>query len=384
MQKQILKGDILLNYPYESMDHFLSLIKESAADPAVISIKISLYRIDRKSKLAEHLISAAENGKDVTVLMELRARFDEQNNIEWAERLEEAGCKVNYGFEGFKVHAKVCLITRREKNRLQYITQIGTGNYNEKTAALYSDLSLLTANQGIGRDAALFFKNMSISNLNGTYSQLLVAPSNFKRFILALIEGEIDKTRRGRPASILFKLNSLTDRDILDKLSEASRAGVQVRLLIRGICCILPGIPERTENISITNIVGRFLEHARIYVFGTEREAQVYIASADLMTRNTQRRVETACPILDEKIRKRILDILKIQLQDNVKARTLLPDGTYQPILPEDGVRMNSQEYFIEEARKNVPVNMEKSGALREFYALVRKRFRVKRDLWPE
>jgi polyphosphate kinase len=242
--KQILKGDILLNYPYETMDHFLSLINEAAADPAVLSIKISLYRIDRKSKLAEHLIAAAENGKEVTVLMELRARFDEQNNIEWAERLEEAGCTVIYGFEGFKVHAKICLITRRDKNRLQYITQLGTGNYNEKTAALYSDLSLLTANQDIGKDAALFFKNMSVSNLNGTYSQLLVAPANFKRMILALIDGEIDKVRRGRPAGILFKLNSLTDRDILDKLSQASRAGVEVKLIVResaASCRAFPG-----------------------------------------------------------------------------------------------------------------------------------------------
>ena len=353
MLRQAMSRDILLHFPYESIEPFLRLIKEAAFDPAVISIKITLYRIDKKSRLAEYLIAAAESGKDVTVLMELRARFDEQNNIEWAERLEEAGCKVNYGFEGYKVHSKICLITRREKNKIQHITQFGTGNYNEKTAALYTDLSLITSNMELGRDAVLFFKNMSLSNLQGHYSHLLVAPSEFKRFMLALMDGEIDKAINGKPASLLFKFNSLTDREILDKLSQASRAGVQVQLIVRGICCIVPGIPGLTNNITVTSIVGRFLEHPRIYVFGTEEDMQVYISSADLMTRNTERRVEIACPILDEKIQKRILEILQIQLADNVKARRLLPDKSYESVSPNSDVPLNSQEYFMKEAIKN-------------------------------
>lgn len=350
MIKKVMDRDILLHYPYESIEPFLRLIKEAAFDPGVVSIKITLYRIDKKSRLAELLIDAADNGKEVTVLMELRARFDERNNIEWAERLEESGCKVIYGFEGFKVHSKICLITRSEKNKIQYITQFGTGNYNEKTAALYSDLSLITADMDLGQDAVLFFKNMSIANLYGHYSHLLVAPSEFKRFMLALMEGEIDKAHNGRPASLLFKLNSLTDRDILDKLYQASQAGVRVRLIVRGICCILPGIPGKTENITVTSIVGRFLEHARIYAFGVEGDMQIYISSADLMTRNTERRVEIACPILDKEIQKRILHILEIQLADNVKARRLLPDKSYEHVPQEGSPPVNSQEYFMKEA----------------------------------
>ncbi len=350
--KQVLSRDILLSYPYESMEPFLQLIKESAADPAVISIKITLYRLDIKSRLAQYLIDAAENFKDVTVIMELRARFDEQNNIEWAERLEEAGCKVIYGFKDYKVHSKLCLITRHERNRLQYITQIGTGNYNEKTSKLYADLSLITANRDIGRDANEFFKNMLISNIEGRYTHLLVAPYWLKPSIVSHIDAEIDKAKTGRPCGIIMKMNSLTDRDILDKLSEASNAGVKVELIIRGICCLIPGIPGRTENISVTSILGRFLEHSRIYCFGSGEETKMFIASADLMTRNTERRIEVACPVLDDQIKFRILDILKMQLAENIQAWYLKPNGNYLK-KQYDGEQLNCQEYFMKKARSS-------------------------------
>jgi len=349
MLRRVSKSDLLLFYPYESMEPFLKLVKEAAADPAVLSIKISLYRIDKKSKLAEQLIAAAENGKDVTVLMELRARFDEQNNIDWAERLEEAGCRVIYGFEGFKVHAKICLITRKDKNRFQYFTQIGTGNYNEKTAKIYSDFSLMTSNRAIGNDAVSFFKNMSLANLNGGYNQLLVAPADFKKSILALIDGEIEKQKQGEAAAVLFKINSMTDRDILDKLSQASTAGVAVKLIVRGICCILPDIGGFSENIEIVSIVGRYLEHSRVYCFGAGRDMKMYISSADMMTRNTERRVEIACPILDGAVKLRIQDILNAQMRDNVKARRLLSSGDYENVSSGE-CPFNSQDHFMDMA----------------------------------
>ena len=368
MISQIARKDILLYYPYDSMEPFLRLVREASVDPSVISIKMTLYRIDKKSKLAEHLITAAENGKDVMVLMELRARFDEQNNIDWAERLEESGCKVMFGFEGIKVHAKICLITRRDKNRLQYITQLGTGNYNEKTAKLYSDYSLMTANMKIGSDAALFFKNMSIANLDGQYGELLVAPRSFKSSIMALMDGEIEKQRSGKPAGILFKLNSLTDRDILDKLSQASRAGVPVRMIVRGICCILPGIPDKTENITVNSIVGRFLEHARVYCFGSEDDMRIYISSADLMTRNTERRVELACPILDDSVKASILSNLKAQLSDNTKARRIQSDGSYAYISVPGDAPVNSQELAM---HNSVRSTREKPSDYRELLKTV-------------
>ncbi|MEA4933946.1 MAG: polyphosphate kinase 1, partial [Lawsonibacter sp.] len=345
--------DSLLYYPYESMEPFLRLVKEASEDPAVLSIQITLYRIDTNSRLAAYLIEAAEKGKVVTVLMELRARFDEQNNIAWAERLEEAGCRILYGFDGMKVHSKICLITRREKNKLQYITQIGTGNYSEKTARLYSDFSLMTVSEEIGRDAMLFFKNMSIANLNGEYSTLLVAPGGFKRRILGLIDLEIQKALSGTPAQLLFKMNSLTDREIIDKLQAASQVGVRVILIVRGICCILPGVPTLTENISVTSVVGRFLEHARVYSFGEGEQAQVYLASADLMTRNTERRVEIACPVLDAELKRRVLHILQIQRSDHAKARMLLPDGNYGAAAPNGEKVLDCQQYFMDEATRN-------------------------------
>ena len=287
---QVSRRDILLSYPYESMRPLLNLLKEAAADPEVVSIKITLYRIAHQSVLAEHLADAAENGKEVTVLMELRARFDEENNIEWAQRLEEAGCQVLYGLDGFKVHSKICLITRRSAGKIHYITQIGTGNYNEKTARLYTDLALLTADQRIGEDAAAFFRNLSLSNLHGEYKRLWVAPANFKQSILALADGEIAKVKAGKEARIMVKCNAFTDKELMEKFIDASMAGVKIRLIVRGICCLTPQIPGLTENIQIISIVGRFLEHSRIYAFGTGEETRVFIASGDMMTRNTQRR----------------------------------------------------------------------------------------------
>ncbi|SHO50797.1 polyphosphate kinase 1 [Anaerocolumna xylanovorans] len=348
---QCKKKDILLFFPYDQMEPFLQLLRESAEDPAVISIKITIYRLSRNSRIIDYLCDAAENNKEVTVLMELKARFDEKNNIEWAERLEEAGCTVIYGFEGFKVHSKICLITRRDRNKVFYITQVGTGNYNERTAKLYSDLSLITANQELGQEASEFFKNMSIANLQGNYNNLFVAPYFFKDNIIALIDYEIDKARRGEETCIIMKSNSLTDRDIMNKLSQASQAGVEVKLIIRGICCLLPGIKGKTENITVYSIVGRFLEHSRIYSFGRGKDARLYISSADMMTRNTRRRVEIACPIVDEDIRERLYHILDVMLSDTVKARKLDESGNYFK-LDGDSTPLDAQQSFIGEAMR--------------------------------
>lgn len=332
--KTALQRDVLLSYPYESMEPFLQMIREAANDPPVLSVRITIYRLASKAKLVEYLCAAAENGKDVTVLIELRARFDEQNNIDWSERLEEAGCKIIYGFEDYKVHSKICLITRRERGGVRYITQVGTGNYNEKTARQYTDVSLVTSSESIGMDAAQFFNNMAMSNLNGRYNRLLVAPTSLKNNILSLMDGEIAK---GSDGYILLKFNSLTDIDMIEKLHEASCAGVTVEMIIRGICCLLPGVPGKTENITVTSIVGRFLEHSRIYVFGCGENEKMYISSADLMTRNTERRVEIACPIDSPAVRARLHDILFAMQHDTVKARVLQPDGSYQkkPTVPE-------------------------------------------------
>lgn len=297
MKQQIRQRDILLFYPYHSMQPFLNLLKEAAWDKSVVSINITLYRLARNSQVVKYLVEAAENGKNVTVLVELRARFDEKNNIEWAKVLEEAGCRIVYGQEGFKCHSKICLITYQERNTISYITQIGTGNYNEKTAGLYTDFCLMSANEELGQNAAAFFSNMLIGNLEESYSRLLIAPYDMKKGLLRLIDNEIAKGKNGR---IIIKTNSITERDLIDKLSEASCAGVQIDLIVRGICCILPGIPEKTENIRVTSIVGRFLEHSRIYCFGKGEARQIYISSADIMTRNQQRRVEIAAPILSK------------------------------------------------------------------------------------
>ena len=352
MLKQVKKQDILLFYPYESMDPFLKLIKDASADPNVMTIKITIYRLAKKARLVEYLCAAAENGKEVTVLIELRARFDEQNNIDWSERLEEAGCRVIYGFDGYKVHSKICLITYRNRNEIQYITQVGTGNYNEKTAAMYTDLSLMTADPRIGQDAAEFFKNMSIGNLQGNYQYLIVSPVSLKSSILQMMDEEIQKGKDGR---IVMKMNSVTDVDFIRKVSEASCAGVRVDLIVRGICCILPGVPEYTENVRVMSVVGRYLEHPRIFSFGTGKDQKIYIGSADMMTRNTEKRVEVACPVLDEQIRRQINHDLKIMLSDNVKARVMQKDGTYTKRKIKDessGKMIDSQAVFMEEALK--------------------------------
>ncbi len=350
--KAALQRDILLSYPYESMEPFLQMIREAANDPAVLAIRITIYRLASKAKLVEYLCAAAENGKDVTALIELRARFDEQNNIDWSERMEEAGCKIIYGFEDYKVHSKICLITRRERGAVRHITQVGTGNYNEKTAKQYTDVSLITADERIGQDAGAFFNNMALGNLSGHYSRLFVAPTSLKNNILALMDEQIAK---GKDGYILLKFNSLTDIDVIAKLQEASCAGVTVEMIVRGICCLLPGVPSHTENITVTSIVGRFLEHSRIYVFGRGDEEKMYISSADLMTRNTERRVEIACPIDDPAVRTRLHDILYAMQHDTVKARVLQPDGTYckkpavqDPICAQDLLMQQA----IENARK--------------------------------
>lgn len=378
--QQVDRKDILLSYPYESMRPLITMLQEAASDPEVVSIKITLYRIARQSVLAEHLIEAAENGKDVTVLMELRARFDEENNIEWAQRLEEAGCQVIYGMEGYKVHSKICLITRRTKQGIRYITQIGTGNYNEKTAKLYTDLAILTANQQIGEDAAAFFRNLSLSNLNGEYHNLWVAPVNFKQNILRLADEEIEKAKAGREARIQVKCNSFTDRELIEKMIDASMAGVKVKLVIRGICCLTPQIPGMTDNIQIISIVGRFLEHSRIYTFGAGEDVKVFIASGDMMTRNTERRVEVACPIYDRAIKKRLLDMMDILLRDNVKAREQFADGRYILRTPLNSPPLNSQEYFMQEALrppeepKAVPSKAKTAKQRHSFFSFLHRR----------
>ena len=322
------------------------MIKEASVDPNVLTIKITIYRLAKKTRLVEYLCAAAENGKEVTVLIELRARFDEQNNIDWSERLEEAGCRVIYGFEGYKVHSKICLITYRNKNDIRYITQIGTGNYNEKTAKMYTDYSLLTASQNIGEDAAIFFKNMSIGNLDGVYRHLIVSPTSLKQNVLMMMDEEIKKGEDGR---ILMKMNSVTDKDFMNKVAEASKAGVKIDLIVRGICCILPGIEGETENLTVTSIVGRYLEHPRVFVFGTGADQKVYIGSADMMTRNTEKRVEVACPIYDEVIKRHLVKDLEIMLADNVKARVMLSDGTYAK-KPAGDRKINAQEFFMKRA----------------------------------
>lgn len=330
MMERVMSQDILLSYPYEQMEPFLQLVREAALDPRVISIKITIYRLASRAKLVDYLRTAAENGKEVTVLMELRARFDEANNINWAESLEDAGCTVIYGIQDYKVHSKVCLITMMDNTGIKHITQIGTGNYNEKTAALYTDLSLMTADNEIGNDAAVYFKNMAIANLEGKYHQLMVAPNSMKNRILSLIRGETAKAQQGRPARIIVKINSLTDRETIDALKDASQAGVKVEMIIRGICCLLPGVEGYTDNIHIISVVGRFLEHSRVYCFGEGDDMQMYISSADFMTRNLNRRVEVACPVKDKRIRKKIMDILELMQKDNVKARRLRYDGIYE------------------------------------------------------
>lgn len=354
MMGEVFEKDVLLHFPFESMKPFLQLIKEASNNPNVKAIKMTLYRISKESKLAGYLINAAENGKEVTVLMELRARFDEENNIEWAQKLEEAGCRVIYGTDRFKVHSKICLITYKDEDKFKYITQIGTGNYNEKTAKIYTDLSFMTSDEEIGVDADKFFKNMAMGNLSGIYKKLWVAPIGFKRNIIASIEEEIKKCEEGQTGTVIIKCNSFTDKDIIKTLIRASEKGVQVTLIVRGICCLIPGVTGKTDNIKVISIVGRFLEHSRIYAFGSKEERKIYISSGDMMTRNTEHRVEISCPIVSEKSKEKIEHILEVIMKDNVKARILQNDKKYIKLLSkEDEESINSQLTFMKEALEN-------------------------------
>ncbi len=362
MIRQIRKKDILLSYPYESMEPFLKLLKEASTDPSVVTIKITIYRLSKKARLVEYLCAAAENGKEVTVLIELRARFDEQNNIDWSERLEDAGCRVIYGFENYKVHSKICLITCKTRNGYQYITQIGTGNYNEKTAAMYTDVCLMTADREIGQDGATFFQNMCMGNLGGSYRHLLVSPYSLKKKVLELIEEE---TRKGENGRIIMKMNSVTDVDFIEQISRASRAGVEVDLLVRGICCIRPGVEGYTDHVRVTSIVGRFLEHPRIFSFGRGSAQKLYIGSADMMTRNTEKRVEVACPVYDEDLRARLNHMLQVMLVDNVKARVLDAAGTYLK-MGQGEPFVDAQEVFMQEAVQAAAVKKPAKRSIRE------------------
>lgn len=347
--EQIKQHDILLNYPYENINHFINLLEEAAVDPDVSSIKITLYRVARDSKIINALNKAAENGKDVLALVELRARFDEENNIGWSKQLEEAGVTVIYGLEELKVHSKLLLITLRDGNNVRYITQVGTGNYNERTSRLYTDLTLMTSDEDFGADASVVFNALMVGSTVESTNRLLVAPKGLKSRIVSFIDNEITY---GRDGYIGIKINSLTDRDLIEKLAEASRAGVTVELIVRGICCLIPGVEGATENIRVISIVGRFLEHSRIYIFGRGERRRVYISSADFMTRNTERRVEVAAPILDTSLADRVCDIFSTMLADNVKARELGADGKYVRVSSAGKIPLNSQLYFYDEAYK--------------------------------
>ena len=347
--KQIEEEDKLLSYPYESIRPFLRMLNEAAEDDSVISIKMTLYRLAKQSKIIEALCEAAENGKEVVVLVELRARFDEENNIRWSRMLEKAGCQIIYGLEGYKVHSKLCLITKRGEDGIEYITQIGTGNYNEKTARLYTDLSLMTADEQIGMDAARVFQALAKGETVEESEHLLVAPKCLQSKIIDMIEVEIQNKKNGRDAYIGLKLNSLTDKRIIDKLIEASCAGVHIDMIIRGICCLIPGVEGMTENIHIISIVGRFLEHSRIYIFGCGENRKYYISSADFMTRNTVKRVEVAAPVYSQALKDRIQGIFDLMLSDNKKARVENADGNYTLVKCE-GEPVNSQEALYQEA----------------------------------
>ena len=357
---QVEEADRFISYPYESMQPFIRMLQEAGEDEKGVSIKMTLYRVAKNSQIVESLISAAENGKEVVVLVELRARFDEENNIEWSRRLEDAGCRIIYGLDYTKVHSKLCLITYREEGQIKYVTQIGTGNYNEKTSKLYTDLSIITANKQIGMEAAYVFTRLCMGEFVDETNYLLVAPKCMKSKILNYMDKEIEIARNGGKAYVGAKINSLTDKEIIDKLIECSRAGVRVEMIVRGICCLIPGVKGHTENISVISIVGRYLEHSRVYIFGTPDRDNIYISSADFMTRNMERRVEIAAPIYDDSIKTRIRNMFHIMECDTVKARQLCSDGNYvhrtiadiKDFTDEEweqaseGLRINSQEYF--------------------------------------
>lgn len=367
VMEQVEEQDRFLTFPYESIRPFLTLLNEAGHDPDVVSIKMTLYRVASNSKIVEALIDAAENGKDVVVLVELRARFDEENNIEWSRRLEDAGCRIIYGLDDLKVHSKLCLITKKIGSEISYITQVGTGNYNEKTSAIYTDYSLMTANHNIGLEASRVFNALCLGQTVEHMEHLLVAPKCLQNKLAEMIDEQTALAKMGQPAYIGIKINSLTDKYLIEKLIEASKAGVKIEMIIRGISCLIAGVPGETENVSIRSIVGRFLEHTRIYIFGANKDCKVYIASADWMTRNTRRRVEVAAPIYDNGIKQRILDMFDVMMTDNVKARVQQPDGTYTRE-PASEPLVNSQEYFYAQAyealaQKDAPVASETDSA---------------------
>ena len=356
---QICEKDKLLSYPYESMKPFIRLLKEAGNDTRVVSIKMTLYRVARNSQIVEALIDAAENGKEVVVLVELRARFDEENNIEWSQRLEDAGCRLIYGLDHIKVHSKLCQITYMSEEGIRYVTQIGTGNYNEKTSKLYTDLSLMTADQAIGEEAAEVFHKLCLAQTVEHTNHLLVAPNCLQNKLIDKIDAEITKVQDGNAGYLGVKMNSLTDKKLIDKLIEASMAGVQIDLIVRGICCLIPEVEGYTDNIQVISIVGRYLEHSRIYIFGKGGDSEVYIASADFMTRNTTKRVEVAAPVYDPELKERILESFNLMLRDNVKASVLKSDGNYYH---RDGgdIQLNSQEYFYADAYRKASFHKEK------------------------
>lgn len=356
---QIMKKDVLLSYPFENIRSFINLLNEAAKDDSVVSIKMTLYRLADKSQIVDALVEAAENGKEVVVLVELRARFDEESNIEYSRKLEEAGCRVIYGLNGYKVHSKLCLISRKTDKGVSYITQIGTGNYNEKTSALYTDLSLITANQEIGKEAAEVFAALLKGEVVEKSNLLLVAPKCLQNRVLDMIQEEIDQVKQGNEGYIGIKINSLTDKVIINKLVEASQAGVKIEMVVRGICCLIPEIKGYTENIKVISIVGRYLEHSRIYRFGTKEREKIYIASADFMTRNTVRRVEVAAPVLNEKLKERLDWMFETMMNDDEKGKRLTETGNYADRSLND-VKLNSQEIFYAMAYSNAEKTQKK------------------------
>ena len=334
---EVRRHDVLLAYPYQSIRPFIKMLLRAGADPDVVSIKMTLYRMASDSQIVNALIAAAENGKEVVAMVELRARFDEQNNIDWSKQLEDAGCTVFYGFDDYKVHSKLTLITSRVNGQYKYLTQIGTGNYNEKTSELYTDLSFITTRQEIGEEASAVFNNMALQRLTSEADTMLVAPLRFKTVLLEEMDRQIALAMQGKPASIILKNNSINDPQIIDKISEASCAGVRVDMIVRGICCVRAGVPGRTENVHIRSLVGRYLEHSRIYCFGSGEAMRIYIASGDFLTRNTERRVEVGVRVDDPAIAKKLRGILDLQLRDTVNAREMQPDGTYVKVHPAEG-----------------------------------------------
>ena len=364
MINQIKRKDLLLSYPYENIKSFIRLLTEASYDDSVVSIKITLYRVAKHSQIIDALVNAAENGKNVLVLVELRARFDEENNIGWSKRLEEAGCTVIYGPKNIKVHSKLLLITRKTKDGTEYITQVGTGNYNEKTSTLYTDLSLMTANVEIGLNALEVFNSLALGHLVESSKHLLVAPNCLQNKVIDMIDNEIELAKQGKPAYIGIKINSLSDKKIILKLAEASKMGVKIDLVVRGICCLIAGVKGETDNITIHSIVGRYLEHSRIYIFGTHERCKIYISSADYMTRNTVRRVEVAVPIYDIDIKERLWNMFSIIFNDNVKTRIQQPDGTYKKIKPKkDELPLDSQIYLFNKAYERAKLVQEQSNS---------------------